>query len=194
MLESANFARTRRKPHQFTLKKNNASNGSKSNACHHYEGVWPHEATPYSARGKDCWKCGKLNHFAKYCRSTKTSTEQETAFKPKREGHTVHNVTNLPSNDDEEYFYTVASEERRHQRHESEVTMFLLIWLLTSERQLTSWMSLTLLPCKNQPISNCSDPKQAILPMELQIISMCSENAKQLSNQRQNHSVNHSCC
>lgn len=54
MLESANFARTRRKPHQFTLKKNNASNGSKSNACHHYEGVWPHEATPYSARGKDC--------------------------------------------------------------------------------------------------------------------------------------------
>ena len=113
--ESVNFTRTHRKPHQFTRKRNNTSNGSKSHACHNCGGVWPHKTTPCPARGKDCRKCGKLNHFAKYCRSTKTSTESATVSKPNQQRHAVHNVENLPSSDtdDEEYLYTVSSEERK---------------------------------------------------------------------------------
>ena len=113
--ESVNFARTGRKPHPFTRKRNNASTASKSNACHNCGGVWPHKTTPCPARGKDCRKCGQLNHFAKHCRSSKPSTKSETVSKPTQPRHTVHHVANLPSSDtdDEEYLYTVNSEQQK---------------------------------------------------------------------------------
>ena len=104
-----------RKPHQFTRKKNNTSNGSKSTTCHNCGGIWPHKTTACPARGKDCRKCGKLNHFAKYCRSTKPLKESEAASQPQKQRHTVQNVQNRPASDtdDEEQGAPKAREAKR---------------------------------------------------------------------------------
>ena len=44
--------------------------------CHYCGGTYPHNS-PCPAKGKECKKCGKLNHFAKVCRG-----KQKPASKP----------------------------------------------------------------------------------------------------------------
>ena len=41
--------------------------------CRNCGGEWPHENGNCPARGKECSKCGKLNHFAKQCQSSNTA-------------------------------------------------------------------------------------------------------------------------
>ncbi|KAJ8047536.1 hypothetical protein HOLleu_06562 [Holothuria leucospilota] len=46
-----------------------------NNKCHNCGGAYPHKG-PCPAKGKVCHKCGKLNHFAKYCRSKDSKVKQ----------------------------------------------------------------------------------------------------------------------
>ena len=39
--------------------------------CRNCGGEWPHDNGNCPAKGKECRNCGKLNHFAKHCRSSK---------------------------------------------------------------------------------------------------------------------------
>ena len=48
---------------------------TKAAKCRNCGGPFPHKDKPCSAHGQTCHNCGKLNHFAKYCRGkTKTDT------------------------------------------------------------------------------------------------------------------------
>ena len=46
---------------------------SPQNRCNHCGGSWPHHSHPYPTKGKSCNACGKANHFALVCRSSKRS-------------------------------------------------------------------------------------------------------------------------
>ncbi|KAK3720930.1 hypothetical protein QZH41_014537, partial [Actinostola sp. cb2023] len=76
---------------------------NKTEKCGNCGGDFPHRG-PCKAKGKICNSCGKLNHFARVCRSNPTSR------------NTVRNVTqeNVTQDDDEDelYAYTIGSNAR----------------------------------------------------------------------------------
>ncbi len=51
--------------------------------CRNCGGEWPHIRGNCPAKGKECRNCGKLNHFAKSCRSAKQE-KRETKLPPQR--------------------------------------------------------------------------------------------------------------
>ena len=49
-------------------KQDNLNEVRSKQQCHFCGGSYPHSKGPCPAKGKDCRKCGKRNHFAKVCR------------------------------------------------------------------------------------------------------------------------------
>ncbi len=45
--------------------------------CHSCGGSYPHEKGPCPAKGKDCCKCGKQNHFMKVCGGKQQQQKQQ---------------------------------------------------------------------------------------------------------------------
>lgn len=97
--------RQRSKPTQLTQDKKNSENSN----CRNCGGKWPHEGGQQScpARGKECRKCGKSNHFAKFCRS-QPEPQNKPRNKQFNKPKALHQVTATQSNDSEtEYVYNI---------------------------------------------------------------------------------------
>jgi hypothetical protein len=86
--------------------------------CHFCGGSYPHEKGPCPAKGKDCRKCGKQNHFAKVCRGKQQQQKQQRRERrPKKRNETPKPVNPLKSKDNdsdtssEDYLYTVKNKK-----------------------------------------------------------------------------------
>ena len=64
--------------------------------CRNCGKEWPHENNPCPAPGKECRKCGKLNHFAKLCRSSKP--DPEVSRRNRRSAKKIQPVEHVPDN------------------------------------------------------------------------------------------------
>ena len=98
--------------------------GSRSTKCGICGGSYPHQGT-CPAQGKKCMNCGKLNHFAKVCRSKPISRSKSTrSRKPLKGKHRARFVdSNDPSDDEaltpataesdssDEYTFTTGAQE-----------------------------------------------------------------------------------
>ena len=80
--------------------------------CHYCGGTYPHKG-PCPAKGKECRKCGKSNHFAKVCRgkqqpaSKSPYTRRQHKQRPdKKPIHPIHQDES-DSDSTEDYLYTV---------------------------------------------------------------------------------------
>ena len=91
----------------------NSTNPTKS-VCRNCGGNWPHNTNPCPARGKDCRKCGKLNHFAKCCRSSSNKQPQKIqANSPHRPQNVRHVATRATDfSDADEYLFTVTTDNK----------------------------------------------------------------------------------
>lgn len=93
--------------------------------CYNCSGTFPHREQPCPARGKTCDSCGKLNHFAKCCRSKRPqggSRRQEVHYMQHTDTAKGPN-SNRPNagmelTEDSEYLYTV-SETKANLPHAS---------------------------------------------------------------------------
>ena len=85
-------------------------NSSKKTAqtCRNCDGEWPHTKTACPAQGKTCRACGKLNHFAKQCRSKMRSNDKRASVKP------LTVTSNSDSECEQDYCYTVSHGEKKH--------------------------------------------------------------------------------
>ncbi len=86
--------------------------------CHFCGGSYPREKGPCPAKGKDCRKCGKQNHFAKVCRGKQQQQKQQRRERrPKKRNETPKPVNPLKSKDNdsdtssEDYLYTVKNKK-----------------------------------------------------------------------------------
>ena len=70
-----------------------------SSTCGLCGGQWPHRNAPCPAQGKTCRKCGKMNHFARVCRSKPKPNNQ----RPPQSAHTVN--MEEPCSGPEEYLF-----------------------------------------------------------------------------------------
>ena len=98
--------------------------GSRNTKCGLCGGSYPHQGT-CPAQGKKCMNCGKLNHFAKVCRSKPINRSKSThSRKPSKGKHRARVVdTKCPSDDEaltpataesdgsEEYTFTTGARE-----------------------------------------------------------------------------------
>ena len=77
------------------------------NRCRNCGLIWPHTTGPCPAKGQQCYNCGKLNHFAKVCRSKPTSSNKpEITQMPKNDA--ANQITADPdSSSDDEYMYAL---------------------------------------------------------------------------------------
>ena len=83
------------------LRKNTRQQPSKG-TCRNCGGEWPHEKGNCPARGKECRKCGKLNHFARQCRSSKPDNEVPNQYpESNRRGNKIRPVVGPPDNQSE---------------------------------------------------------------------------------------------
>ena len=86
--------------------------------CRNCGKEWPHETNPCPARSEECRKCGKLNHFAKLCRSSKPDPEASrqnrcSAEKIQPVEHIPDNTTGESSSSDESsYCYMVNTRDK----------------------------------------------------------------------------------
>lgn len=102
--------------------------GSGNTRCRNCGGEWPH-SNGCPAKGKQCKACGKLNHFARQCRSTQ-HTEQMTKAQTHRKNsgrvnqietrrepdqHEPARRESSSSSDEECYAYTVKSNKDSRQ-------------------------------------------------------------------------------
>ena len=87
-----------------------------NNKCRNCGGQYPHDGD-CPARGKDCKACGKMNHFARQCRS-KQQKDTRRQYRPVdnkvRQQHSVCNVTersndNDSSSSDDKYIFVINS-------------------------------------------------------------------------------------
>ena len=114
--ENVNFTRARHQSFSSHRGKNGHSTAGKSRNCRNCGRPWPHTNAPCPARGKQCNSCGKPNHFAKFCRSTKVPSTSSAPTKRNSQHHTVRQVQsdcNSSASDDEEYLFTVSSKDRK---------------------------------------------------------------------------------
>jgi len=72
-----------------------------SSTCGLCGGQWPHRNAPCPAQGKTCRKCGKMNHFARVCRSKPKPNNQ----RPPQSAHTVN--MEEPCSGPEEYLFAL---------------------------------------------------------------------------------------
>jgi hypothetical protein len=83
------------------LRKNTRQQPSKG-TCRNCGGEWPHEKGNCPARGKECRKCGKINHFARQCRSSKPDNEVPKHYQENnRQGNKIRPVVGPPDNQSE---------------------------------------------------------------------------------------------
>ena len=87
--------------------------------CRNCGGAYPHHSS-CPAQGKKCYKCGKSNHFAKFCMSNSShesdKPSQTVKFRPKQ----VRQVTKEESSSDSEdnvYVYPVSSQPKKKQQY-----------------------------------------------------------------------------
>lgn len=77
-----------------------------SNNCRNCGRKWPHDGGQQAcpARGKECRKCGKSNHFAKFCKSQVQETK-DRSDRPRRKP--LHQVSANDSQSETEYVYSI---------------------------------------------------------------------------------------
>ena len=82
---------------------------SPHNRCNHCGGYWPHRSRPCPAKGKRCNACGKANHFALVCRSSKRSFSRPPRQAVKQVSADAPPSTNVcyTTCAEEEYLFTV---------------------------------------------------------------------------------------
>ena len=85
--------------------------------CHYCGGTYPHKSQ-CPAKGKECRKCGKLNHFAKVCRGQKPPASKPSYPRHKRNEKTNKNPLNpvqqadSDSDNTEDYLYNVNTNKK----------------------------------------------------------------------------------
>ncbi|XP_028414345.1 uncharacterized protein K02A2.6-like [Dendronephthya gigantea] len=95
---------------------NKVSSKTTSKTCHNCGGTYPHEGQ-CPAKGKECRKCQKLNHFARVCRGkmqrqTKAfQHEMKPKQKYKRPLNPLNEVQSETDSSDNEYLYTVSNDK-----------------------------------------------------------------------------------
>ena len=112
---SVNVIQQNWRPSQYT------GRGKPSNNCRNCGGQYPHEGD-CPARGKDCKACGRMNHFARQCRSRQQEPtrgrepKDEEREKGKQHRRKVYNVTSTEQNggynsssSDEKYVFIINS-------------------------------------------------------------------------------------
>uniref|UniRef100_A0AAQ4Q6X4 Gypsy retrotransposon integrase-like protein 1 n=1 Tax=Gasterosteus aculeatus aculeatus TaxID=481459 RepID=A0AAQ4Q6X4_GASAC len=89
------------------------------NSCRNCGGKYPHEGE-CPARSKQCRNCGKLNHFAKQCRSKiRDISAKQPQYKANQHHKKVHHITKTPgeeqernsSSSDDAYVFVVDAEK-----------------------------------------------------------------------------------
>ena len=86
---------------------------SDNNKCRQCGQRWPHKSGPCPAKGLECRKCGKPNHFAKVCRTKGSSTARPTtkiSFAPQKQRRLVRQIVeqtpeHQTSSSDDEYMF-----------------------------------------------------------------------------------------
>jgi hypothetical protein len=103
--------------------------------CHYCGGTYPHKG-PCPAKGKECRKCGKSNHFAKVCRgklqpaSKSPYTRRQHKQRPdKKPIHPIHQAAS-DSDSTEDYLYTVHTPKKSSSECQikNQLHGFLLLW------------------------------------------------------------------
>ena len=76
--------------------------------CQNCGGASYPQDTVCPAKGKECRKCGKPNHFAIVCCSSARSQQNSTTRYRRKKGHkTVHPLNHSESESDDRYLYAV---------------------------------------------------------------------------------------
>ena len=81
--------------------------------CHQCRGSYPHKNQTCPAAGKICHKCGKKNHFAKYCMSkTQQEPRKTQPFKRHVRPITTKSVDKAQSDSDSDFDYIYAVKQK----------------------------------------------------------------------------------
>ena len=90
MAQTANsiVQQDRRKPRKSQYIQSRQSQQPPPSQCRKCGFLWPHTKGQCPATGQTCRACGKLNHFARMCLSTKAQKSQQTT--PQQGGHQSH--------------------------------------------------------------------------------------------------------
>eukprot|EP00795_Rhopilema_esculentum_P016997 gene16999-8501_t len=82
--------------------------------CHQCGGSYPHKNQTCPAAGKICHKCGKKNHFAKYCMSKTQQVPRKTQpFKRHVRPITTKSVNKAQSDSDSDFDYLYAVKQKK---------------------------------------------------------------------------------
>ncbi|XP_065060965.1 uncharacterized protein K02A2.6-like [Rhopilema esculentum] len=82
--------------------------------CHQCGGSYPHKNQTCPAAGKICHKCGKKNHFAKYCLSKTQQVPRKTQpFKRHVRPITTKSVNKAQSDSDSDFDYLYAVKQKK---------------------------------------------------------------------------------
>ena len=86
-----------------------AENTAQRGVCSNCGGEWPHKTGICPAKGKECRKCSKLNHFARVCRSGQDRGRWQGRHESKdiRPLYVSGNNTETESSDSDNYCYAV---------------------------------------------------------------------------------------
>ncbi|CAB3999011.1 Retrovirus-related Pol poly [Paramuricea clavata] len=141
------------------LRKNTRQQPSKG-TCRNCGGEWPHEKGNCPARGKECRKCGKINHFARQCRSSKPDNEVPNHYpENNRRGNKIRPVVGPPDNqsessssDESSYCYAVKTTAKNNP---------------TTKTQDPLLMSSTSLPSNNWDQSHFARPISRLIPVKM---------------------------
>jgi hypothetical protein len=85
----------------------------RTTTCRNCGGISPHEGQCL-AKGKQCRKCGKCNHFAKVCRGQSKFKQNETKSggkHPKKTINPIDRAENDTDSSDEEYIYAIKDQK-----------------------------------------------------------------------------------
>jgi hypothetical protein len=85
----------------------------RTTTCRNCGGIYPHEGQ-CPAKGKQCRKCGKCNHFAKVCRGQSKFKQNETKSggkHPKKPINPIDRAENDTDSSDEDYIYAIKDQE-----------------------------------------------------------------------------------
>lgn len=79
--------------------------------CRNCGGPWPHNNNICPAKGKSCLNCGKVNHFAKVCRSAPSRSKVRFSRKPAKQYPKVRKISGQPasseSSSEDEFIFTL---------------------------------------------------------------------------------------